>query len=1594
MEVSPPFGGEDRTSDVTGIINPTELADFTNLFKCPQFYKYKIEGIEPRSSHEKDEFRYAYSSISPVFEAFGSLFENTVIEHIEETSTRFTSDSERREHFADVPDDGEWTLIDEWVTTLVSEGDSADPVCLAELFVVGTIGSWRFEGYADLVCLWIEDGVLHVRVLELKSGFKQKTSHRLQATVYATLLDAWLDELCPDGTEFEVSASIVTRDDDISDITHPSDFETFQLRYPQEDIYNLTKKGGSLDELDATDNDVYYQLSSKCRSCPYLESCYANTIENADSSLLGLTRAEQRNLAEVDANSVHQFATLTSEIQSNYRRPNTPIDLKGRVTNRDSARFIDELPDKVPSQQASELVEKSQVLLSEIEEDTGRVGEYARHIHEENLPWKAGSGYANLPQHDENLARVYLHVENDHRYDRLCLLSAYITVPGSDPRSISEMVTVPKSTAASASEVLSSEDEVYDEEENKLVTEFTTALFDGVGQAVEDVEGMDEVKLHFYFFADTSQESFVEALERHSENDNVRTLRHLLDERGAIRDEEEQSMSSVVQPELTKHRVTTHPTEGILPIHDMIGNPDPNADWGLDRVDSPDSLREAFEKGLFDYKYDFDQIHGNRTGIRLNPSEQPADADEGYSIPVSGSQIPIEYIWSASGRISIEWISEMLRDDEIEVSPEGIAYLLPHLFLDVTPRHASIIEEEIKKGFSSTESSDIDVLNSTNSNQSEVIADSVDDILEWMKTEWELDLIPIEREDVTGLAEQLAAAIADIEEDFDHRDRNVTKQAIDLSFDVPESHDELSFERALKDFLLMEYETQRRDNLTYYWQKAPHRLQTGKSILVEIEEVRDRGAILEVEVNLPYDKLDGLKDPNFIMNKIRAKEEQRTSSGSYMVANKVMENTNKLRPKSRNSEIQRDRKEMQKPESIEDGALTSIVSIDFNEQKMKLTVFKYTSSSDDDYFTSGHWFAKSADEVDEPDFMDMTFEEGEWFILDPNHDDITSDQEFKVLNEKNNLLNTLDDIVNGYNPDISSTEFDTQSTEDFVSLLKEQRDTTGETPDPPNESQDEFITRTDKLFNLLQGPPGTGKTQTLGNAIGGRVSSKGSNGALTGAIVGPSNKSVDESLEATAKTIQYATEAADGTHIEREDVANTLIVRIVSSSFEHSDDEELPIVYVNNKLEMLGCGNLSDELEQDIKENGVEYEISRRLLEKPEGKHIVIFGTSSGVYKLIDQFGDENTDALFNLAGADESSMLRLPGLLVPGAELSTDGQVLVCGDQRQMPPIQHHNWDVETRYNTSALVPHLPSLDYLRLLKGHGIRDGKFEGIDVEDLWFEPGVDIGMTQLILSYRCEEVITKFLNAERYWKEDKLDYQTADEKETLTDSMADDYDFEDSIAMDSAFSEDDTPPIAKEAAREIFDPETSFILIKHDEMSSRQLNKLEVHLTRDIIRTADGGEDGYNMGVVTPHNSQRSSLEVETVGKDWVKTDTVERFQGGEKDLVLINATESDPDYLSSQSEFILNPNRITVALSRMKHKVALLASQEIFELIPKDVEQYEDAELWKGLHASVRPNGAAWEGTAGEFSNTDIPEELEDYNLEIFVVKSVDDLHL
>jgi hypothetical protein len=173
-----------------------------------------------------------------------------------------------------------------------------------------------------------------------------------------------------------------------------------------------------------------------------------------------------------------------------------------------------------------------------------------------------------------------------------------------------------------------------------------------------------------------------------------------------------------------------------------------------------------------------------------------------------------------------------------------------------------------------------------------------------------------------------------------------------------------------------------------------------------------------------------------------------------------------------------------------------------------------------------------------------------------------------------------------------------------------------------------------------------------------------------------------------------------------------------------------------------------------------------------------------------------------------------------------------------------------------------------------------------------------------------------------------------------------------------------PPAGDAFLAAVLAPEHPLVVVVHDEAESQVRNRFEQQLIAPILELlADPAGYGLDpvegLGVVVPHRAQRADLQEEVPSLTVIDpatgavtlsaVDTVERFQGGERTVILVGATESDREYLLASSQFLLDPRRLTVALSRAKRKMVLVAARSVFELFSADEETFANSQLWKNL---------------------------------------------
>ena len=313
---------------------------------------------------------------------------------------------------------------------------------------------------------------------------------------------------------------------------------------------------------------------------------------------------------------------------------------------------------------------------------------------------------------------------------------------------------------------------------------------------------------------------------------------------------------------------------------------------------------------------------------------------------------------------------------------------------------------------------------------------------------------------------------------------------------------------------------------------------------------------------------------------------------------------------------------------------------------------------------------------------------------------------------------------------------------------------------------------------------------------------------------------------------------------------------------------------------------------------------------------VIMGATSGGFFNLMKYASSDGKHVTwgsqpFDLLVVDEASQMSIPEGVLAAAFLKPSGQILVVGDHRQMPPINAHPWKDEEKRNLVALRP------FVSLFESLIERDFPLFALDQ------------------SFRLHEDIAAFLN-ENIYSKDGIDFHSREKGLISQIPQIDPY------------------------VNAVLDPSYPIVVIEHTERASQQFNPFELSLTVPLIEACVKylGLDGRSgIGVVVPHRAQKALLSQRFPELAATRSiDTVERFQGDERDCIIVSATASDPDYVRSEADFLLNLNRLNVAISRPRKKLIIIASRSVIDLLTSDLEVFENAVLWKRLYYHYAPD--------------------------------------
>jgi DNA replication ATP-dependent helicase Dna2 len=450
---------------------------------------------------------------------------------------------------------------------------------------------------------------------------------------------------------------------------------------------------------------------------------------------------------------------------------------------------------------------------------------------------------------------------------------------------------------------------------------------------------------------------------------------------------------------------------------------------------------------------------------------------------------------------------------------------------------------------------------------------------------------------------------------------------------------------------------------------------------------------------------------------------------------------------------------------------------------------------------------------------------------------------------------------------------------------------------------------------LIWGPPGTGKSRTLEAIIlGAAVEAHTTGRPVRVLLTSTSYTAIDNVLE---QLVLLTPKVAPGATLRR-----------------LRSDANVPPAWATGPIDLNIRGDRAGAAE-----------LHRRLTKA--GGVTVVAGVPMQVYNLMKDTTTSPVADLFDLIVVDEASQVDVANAVLALAGAAPTASIIVAGDPLQLPAIHA----TEPPLGLEALVG--PVFNFYQ--QHHGLTPERLEenyrsNQAIIDLTHTAGYATSLTakspklRLHLSQSLPTGPTPpvgwppFL----YWTE---------EWSALADPVLPATCFvypEGTSGQWNAFEADAVAAIAWLLAGQMadrldgeFDPQTGMFLPAGTSL----------YTPTDYWRRG--------LGIVTPHRAQQSKIvqrlcqvfRSQDVASQQIRgaVDTVERFQGQQRDVIIASYAVGDPDTIGDEVQFLHSLNRFNVLATRARAKLIVLVSQELVHYMAGDIAVLRDSRLLKSF---------------------------------------------
>lgn len=451
-------------------------------------------------------------------------------------------------------------------------------------------------------------------------------------------------------------------------------------------------------------------------------------------------------------------------------------------------------------------------------------------------------------------------------------------------------------------------------------------------------------------------------------------------------------------------------------------------------------------------------------------------------------------------------------------------------------------------------------------------------------------------------------------------------------------------------------------------------------------------------------------------------------------------------------------------------------------------------------------------------------------------------------------------------------------------------------------------------LRLIWGPPGTGKSRTLrAITLGAMLEAQQAGRSLRILVTGPTYEAIDNVLLDVARMALGPGPLA---------IAGVNVARL--RSWAQTRDPRVP-------------PGIDVETRPSAAYAGV-----RQRLQQQAGISLV-GATPQQAYRMLDDAGGPTTQ-LFDMIVVDEASQLDVASSTLPLAGLAAGGSIVVAGDPKQLPPIHQAEPPLDLDHMVGPIFTYLER----RFRLTPEVLEVNYRSCQeivslahVAD--YPAALRPHSPDLQLHYVAP--VAAGANPPAHWPQG---LGWCPEWSELLDPARRASCFVYPEGRSSQWNEFEAQSIA------------ALCWLLSRSLASQLANELTVAGAPTPLSNSLYGANPFwetGVGVVTPHRAQQALVvarlqsvfpQAQHAGIR-AAVDTVERFQGQQRDVIIASFSLGDPDAISDEDEFLLSMNRFNVMASRARAKLIVLVSQEVVDHLSSDMDVLRGSALLKSF---------------------------------------------